>query len=226
MSPGEFIPIAEETGLIIPLGMWVLEEACRQVAAWHVQFPAKPRLTLSVNLSPRQFQQPSLVEDVAAALRDSGLPASCLKLEITESVIMRDAEATIRTLWELKNLGLQLAVDDFGTGYSSLSYLKRLPLDVLKIDRSFVSGIGQSQEDTAIVHAIMALAKSLNLTVTGEGIETAEQAALLGEWGCDRGQGYLFSKPLDGQTASALLGAAAQQAFNAGASSEAARLVT
>ena len=226
VSPGEFIPIAEDTGMIIPLGMWVLEEACRQVAAWHVQFPAKPRLTLSVNLSPRQFQQPSLVEDVAAALRDSGLPASCLKLEITESVIMRDAEATIRTLWELKDLGLQLAVDDFGTGYSSLSYLKRLPLDVLKIDRSFVSGIGQSQEDTAIVHAIMALAKSLNLMVTGEGIETAEQAALLGEWGCDRGQGYLFSKPMDGQTAGALLGAAAQQAFNAGALSEAARLVT
>ena len=139
---------------------------------------------------------------------------------------MRDAEATIRTLWELKDLGLQLAVDDFGTGYSSLSYLKRLPLDVLKIDRSFVSGIGQSQEDTAIVHAIMALARSLNLKVTGEGIETAEQAALLGEWGCDRGQGYLFSKPLDGQAAGALLGAAAQQASNAGSPSEAARLVT
>lgn len=139
---------------------------------------------------------------------------------------MRDVETTIRTLWELKGLGLQLAVDDFGTGYSSLSYLKRLPLDVLKIDRSFVSGIGQSQEDTAIVHAIMALARSLNLKVTGEGIETAEQADLLGEWGCDRGQGYLFSKPLDGQAAGALLGAAAQQASDARFSSEAARLVT
>jgi len=124
---------------------------------------------------------------------------------------MRDVEATIRTLWELKDLGLQLAIDDFGTGYSSLSYLKRLPLDVLKIDRSFVSGIGHNQEDTAIVHAIMALAKSLNLTVTGEGIETAEQAALLGEWGCDRGQGYLFSRPLDGQSAGILLEAAARQ---------------
>ncbi len=225
VSPGEFIPIAEETGLIIPLGLWVLEEACQQVAAWNMQFTTKPPLTLSVNLSPRQFQQPSLVGDVAAALRNSGLPASCLKLEITESVIMRDTNATIRTLWELKDLGLQLAVDDFGTGYSSLSYLKRLSIDVLKIDRSFVGGIGQSQEDTAIVHAIMALAKSLNLKVTGEGIETAEQAALLGEWGCDRGQGYLFSKPLDSQTAGALLGAAAQQASNAGSLSEAARLV-
>ena len=226
VSPGEFIPIAEDTGLIIPLGMWVLKEACLQVAAWHEQFPTKPRLTLSVNLSPRQFQQPSLVREVAAALRDSGLPPSCLKLEITESVIMRDVDATIRILWELKNLGLQLAVDDFGTGYSSLSYLKRLPLDVLKIDRSFVSGIGQSQKDTAIVHAIMELAKSLNLKVTGEGIETAEQATLLSEWGCDRGQGYLFSKPLDGQTTGELLGEAAQQAADASFPAKAAQLVT
>ena len=213
VQPGEFIPVAEDTGLIIPLGMWVLEEACRQVVAWHDQFPAEPRLTLSVNLSPRQFQQPSLVSDVAAALGRSGLPAGCLKLEITESVIMRDAEATIRTLWELKELGLKLAVDDFGTGYSSLSYLKRLPLDVLKIDRSFVSGIGESQEDAAIVHAIIAMAKSLNLKVTGEGIETSEQAALLGEWGCDRGQGYLFSKPLDGRTAGELLEASTRRAL-------------
>lgn len=220
VSPGEFIPIAEETGLIIPLGLWVLEEACRQVVAWHEQFATKTPLTLSVNLSPRQFQQPSLVADVARTLKESGLPANCLKLEITEGVIMRDVEATIRTLWELKNLGLQLAIDDFGTGYSSLSYLKRLPLDVLKIDRSFVSGIGHNQEDTAIVHAIMALAKSLNLKVTGEGIETVEQAALLGEWGCDRGQGYLFSRPLDGQKAGALLETAARQISAASARAE------
>ncbi len=208
IAPGEFIPIAEETGLIVPLGLWVLEEACRQVATWHMQRPSEPALTLSVNLSPRQFQQQSLVADVARALRDAGLAAGCLKLEITEGVIMRDAEATIRTLWELKDLGIKLAIDDFGTGYSSLSYLKRLPIDVLKIDRSFVSGIGQHQGDTAIVHAIMALAKSLNLKVTGEGIETAEQAALLGEWGCDQGQGYLYSKPLDSQQAGVLLGTA------------------
>ncbi len=209
VSPVDFIPLAEETGLIIPLGQWVLEEACRRVAAWHTQFPSEPPLTLSVNLSPRQFQKPGLVADVTSALQKAGLPARCLKLEITEGVLMRDVEATIRTLWELKNLGLQIAVDDFGTGYSSLAYLKRLPLDVLKIDRSFVSGIGQSQEDTAIVHTIMALAKSLNLKVTGEGIETAEQAALLGEWGCDRGQGYLFSEPLDDEAAGALLQVAA-----------------
>ena len=211
IAPGEFIPIAEETGLIVPLGLWVLEEACRQVAAWHLQRPSQPALTLSVNLSPRQFQQHSLVADVAHALRTAGLPASCLKLEITEGVIMRDVEATIRTLWELKGLGLKLAIDDFGTGYSSLSYLKRLPIDVLKIDRSFVSGIGQDQEDAAIIHAIMALAKSLNLKVTGEGIETAEQAALLGDWGCDQGQGYLYSKPLDSHRAGVLLGTAEAQ---------------
>ena len=220
VSPGDFIPIAEETGLIVPLGMWVLEEACRQVVAWHQQFPTRPPLTLSVNLSPRQFQQASLVADVAEALRMSGLPAGRLKLEITEGVIMRNVEATIRTLWELRDLGLQLAIDDFGTGYSSLSYLKRLPLDVLKIDRSFVSGIGQNQEDNAIVHAVMALAKSLNLKVTGEGIETVEQATLLGEWGCDHGQGYLFSKPLDGQAAGALLKAAAELSPTAGSMSE------
>jgi diguanylate cyclase (GGDEF)-like protein/PAS domain S-box-containing protein len=209
ISPNEFIPIAEDTGLIVPLGLWVLEEACRQVAAWHGQIPTQPPLTLSVNLSPRQFQQPTLVTDVARALKESGFPANCLKLEITEGIIMRDVEATIRTLWELKGLGLQIAVDDFGTGYSSLAYLKRLPLDVLKIDRSFVSGIGQNQEDTAIVHAIMAMAKSLNFKVTGEGIETAEQFALLGEWGCDNGQGYLFSKPLDSGKTGALLESAA-----------------
>jgi diguanylate cyclase (GGDEF)-like protein/PAS domain S-box-containing protein len=208
--PNEFIPIAETTGLIIPLGLWVLEEACRQVAAWHGQFPNQPPLMLSVNLSPRQFQQPSLVADVARALEKSGFPANCLKLEITEGIIMRDVEATIRTLWELKGLGLQIAVDDFGTGYSSLSYLKRLPLDVLKIDRSFVSGIGHNHEDTAIVHAIMAMAKSLNFKVTGEGIETAEQLALLGEWGCDSGQGYLFSRPLDRVKAGVMLGSAAR----------------
>jgi diguanylate cyclase (GGDEF)-like protein/PAS domain S-box-containing protein len=209
ISPNEFIPIAETTGLIVPLGLWVLEEACRQVVAWRVNIATEPPLILSVNLSPRQFQQPSIVADVARALEQSGFPGNCLKLEITEGIIMRDVETAIHTLWELKGLGLQIAVDDFGTGYSSLSYLKRLPLDVLKIDRSFVSGIGHKQEDTAIVHAILAMAKSLNFKVTGEGIETAEQLALLGEWGCDCGQGYLFSKPLDSEKVGALLESAA-----------------
>jgi diguanylate cyclase (GGDEF)-like protein/PAS domain S-box-containing protein len=206
--PADFIPMAEETGLIIPLGKWVLEQACLQLSEWHRQFPSVPALTLSVNLSPRQFQKPFLVADVIQALFEAGLPASCLKLEITESVIMRDVEATIRTLWELKELGVRIAIDDFGTGYSSLSHLKRLPLDVLKIDRSFISGIVDDSEATAIVRTIMALAKSLNLKVTGEGIETAEQAALLNAWGCDQGQGYHFGKPLDGEKTGALLGLA------------------
>jgi diguanylate cyclase (GGDEF)-like protein/PAS domain S-box-containing protein len=197
MAPADFIYIAEESGLIVPIGQWVLEEACRQVAAWQGEFEVKPALMVSVNLSPRQFQQPKLVEQVASALREAGLAPTSLKLEITEGVIMQDVEATIKTLWQLKELGVQLAIDDFGTGYSSLAYLKRLPLDILKIDRSFVNGIGQDAEDTAIVRAIISMAKSLHLSVTGEGIETAEQAALLRGWACELGQGYFFSRPLD-----------------------------
>ena len=164
---------------------------------------------MSVNLSPRQFQQPNLVEEVGGALRDGGLAATGLKLEITEGVLMRDVEATIKTLWELKKLGVQLAIDDFGTGYSSLAYLKRLPLDVLKIDRSFIKGIGHDAEDTAIVRAIISMAKSLHLSLTGEGIETAEQAALLRGWACEQGQGYFFSRPLDAGALGELLTATA-----------------
>lgn len=149
-----------------------------------------------------------LVESVKSALSELGLAPSSLKLEITEGVIMRDIEATIGILRELKALGVQIAVDDFGTGYSSLSYLKRLPLDVIKIDRSFVTGIGHNPEDTAIVQAIIAMAKSLNLSVTGEGVETAEQSDLLRAWGCDRGQGYLFARPLEARDLAELLRAA------------------
>jgi EAL domain-containing protein (putative c-di-GMP-specific phosphodiesterase class I) len=196
LLPAEFISVAEETGLIVPIGQWVLEEACRQIVAWRAKLPDQAALMVSVNLSPRQFQQPNLVARVARALREAGLAPAWLKLEITEGVIMQDVEATIKTLWQLKELGVQLAIDDFGTGYSSLAYLKRLPLDILKIDRAFINGIGQDSEDTAIVRAIIAMAKSLNLSITGEGIETAEQAALLREWACDKGHGYYFARPL------------------------------
>ena len=205
ITPAEFIPIAEETGLILPLGSWVLREACRQTASWHAQYPLEPPLIVSVNLSPRQFQKSDLVQEVARTLAETGLAASCLKLEITESTIMHDVEATITTLWALKALGIQIAIDDFGTGYSSLAYLKRLPLDVLKVDGSFVRGISELQEDAAIVRAIISLAKSLGLKVTSEGVESAEQAALLRAWTCDRGQGYHFGRPVEGAALAGLL---------------------
>jgi diguanylate cyclase (GGDEF)-like protein/PAS domain S-box-containing protein len=213
ISPASFIPMAEESGLILRLGRWVLREACRETAAWHAQHPFAPPLTVSVNLSPRQFQQPRLVEDVAQILVETGLPAHCLKLEITETTIMADVEATIATLWSLKALGIQIAIDDFGTGHSSLAYLKRLPLDVLKVDASFVRGIGEQREDRAIVRAIISLAASLDLQVTAEGVETAEQAALLRSWGCDRCQGYHFGRPDAGAVIAGMLqGAARSQA--------------
>ena len=211
LAPAEFISIAEESGLIVSIGHWVLEESCRQVAAWQVAFPAEPALMVSVNLSPRQFQQANLVEQVGSALREAGLAPTSLKLEITEGAIMRDVEATIKTLWRLKDLGVQIAIDDFGTGYSSLAYLKRLPLDILKIDRSFIDGIGHDPEDTAIVRAIISMAKSLRLSVTGEGIETAEQAALLRGWECEQGQGYFFGRPLDTAALTEFLSAAGRR---------------
>ncbi len=205
ISPADFIPIAEETGLIVPIGRWVLQEACRQAASWQAACPRDPPLILGVNLSPRQLQMPDLAAEVSQILRESGLPAGCLKLEITEGVLMQDMEATIAVLWQLKSLGSQLAVDDFGTGYSSLAYLKRLPLDVLKIDRSFVTGIGRQPEDQAIVRAIISLAKTLGLSLTAEGVETAEQAAALNAWGCECGQGYHFARPLGPSEIQALL---------------------
>jgi EAL domain-containing protein (putative c-di-GMP-specific phosphodiesterase class I) len=205
LAPAEFISIAEETGLIVPIGQWVLEETCRQVVAWQSNFPRHKALMASVNLSPRQFQESNLVEQVTRAVREAGIAPGSLKLEITEGVIMQDVEFTIKTLWQLRELGVQLAIDDFGTGYSSLAYLKRLPLDILKIDRSFIRGIGHDAEDTAIVRAIVSMAKSLNLSVTAEGIETAEQAALLRGWNCERGQGYFFGRPADAAALTELL---------------------
>jgi diguanylate cyclase (GGDEF)-like protein len=195
LAPDSFIPIAEETGLIVPLGQWVLEAACKQARDWHDRFPARPPVVMSVNLSARQFQHPDLVTEIEGAVRHSGLDPRCLKLEITESVLMRGVDATVETLHALKALDIQLAIDDFGTGYSSLSYLKRFPVDTLKIDRSFVDGLGQDQQDTAIVRSVVSLAKTLNLSVTGEGIETAAQHYQLVSLGCDLGQGFLLARP-------------------------------
>ena len=204
VPPTDFIPLAEDTGLILPIGRWVLEEACRQAARWQAMYPADPP-TVSVNLSVRQFQHPTVVEGVAQVLRETGLPPSCLVLEITESVVMEDAERNGATLRRLHELGVTLALDDFGAGYSSLSYLKQLPVGMLKIDRSFISGLGRGPEDGAIVQAISTLAHTLNMEVTAEGVETADQLARLRELGCDIGQGYYFSRPVPSAEIDALL---------------------
>lgn len=205
LAPSEFIPIAEETSLILPIGRWVLEEACRQARAWQKQYPSELPPMMCVNLSSRQFQYPRLTRDVARILRETGLDPCCLCLEITESVVMEDAQSTITTLGELKDLGVQLAVDDFGTGYSSLAYLKRFPIDYLKIDRSFIEALRENPEDTAIVSGVTTLAHALGMRVIAEGVETAEQLARLRGLGCDLAQGNYFSKPLPSEAASELL---------------------
>ena len=207
VSPTAFIPVAEETGLIVQIGQWVLEEACRWGQKWQT-CSAQP-LVVSVNLSARQFQHPNLLADIKRCVDETGFDPRLLKLEITESVVMQDAEATIETLLAVKALGIRVSIDDFGTGYSSLSYLKRLPVDTLKIDRSFVNGLGQDTQDTAIVDSVVALARTLQLSVTGEGIETAAQAKHLRRLGCDRGQGFLFARPLPPEEVQRLLEEAA-----------------
>ena len=205
LQPDSFIGLTEETGLIVPIGQWVLTEACRQARVWQLEFPSAPPLVMSVNLSAKQFQNPSLVEEVTQALTESGLDAASLKLEITESVVMQDAPATLAKLQELKDLGIRLAIDDFGTGYSSLGYLKSFPVDTLKIDRSFVKGLSKDGNDSAIVRAVVTVAKSLNMDVTAEGVETDEQRVELKALGCDRGQGFLFARPADAEHMTPLL---------------------
>ena len=207
IPPGRFIPIAEETGLIVPIGGWVLRQACRQARSWQVLRAAYgPPLPVCVNLSARQFEDPGLVDDVARTLRETGLEARYLTLEITESALMEDAQSSVGTLEALKALGVKLAIDDFGTGYSSLSYLKRFPADYLKIDRSFVDGLGQDDNDTVLVSGMSGLAHALGLEVIAEGVETVEQLAKLREIGCDLAQGYFISRPVPANQASTLLG--------------------
>jgi diguanylate cyclase (GGDEF)-like protein len=194
--PGDFITVAEETGLIVPLGLWVLREACKTKRAWNQQFGQTHKLGMSVNISPRQFAQHDLARDVERVLQETGVDPAMIKLEITESGTMGDPERAVRVLSQLKSFGVQLSVDDFGTGYSSLSYLHKFPIDVLKIDRSFVSDMVDNEDSRQVVKTIMALAKGMAMQVVAEGIECREQALQLTQLGCDFGQGYLFSKPL------------------------------
>ena len=194
LSPAHFISTAESSGLIVPIGDWILRTACKQTKLW--QKKIDPNLTVAVNLSARQFQQPNLTEIISEALEETGLAAKSLELEITESNAMANADNTIYTLRELKAVGVRIAMDDFGTGYSSLNYLKRFPIDTLKLDQSFVRDITTDPSDAAIAVAVIAMAHSLNLKVIGEGVEKEEQFAFLQKQKCDHVQGYLFSKPL------------------------------
>jgi len=205
LGPEEFIPVAEETGLIRELGWWNLREACRQISEWRAAIGAHSHLTISVNLSAKQFLQPNLVTDISSLLRELGLAPEALKLEITESTVMADPSGAVEMLQQIKSLGIRLAIDDFGTGYSSLSYLHRFPLDTLKIDRSFISGMGEDGEGMEIARTILPMANNLRLDVVAEGVETIEQVAMLKKLHCKYGQGFYFSRPLSAERTEALL---------------------
>jgi EAL domain-containing protein (putative c-di-GMP-specific phosphodiesterase class I) len=204
IPPLAFIPVAEETGLIVPIGRWVLETACRQARRWLDDMPDSP-LVMSVNLSARQFGHPTLVDDIRATLEATRLPADRLELEITESVLLAEGEEIVTALLAIRELGVGLVLDDFGTGYSSLSYLRRLPLDTIKIDRSFIAGLDDDNSNLPIVEAVIALAHALGMEVVAEGIETVGQLTRLRGLSCDRGQGYYYARPQPPEALTALL---------------------
>jgi EAL domain-containing protein (putative c-di-GMP-specific phosphodiesterase class I) len=194
LAPMRFIPVAEETGLILPIGRWVIETACRQSVAW--QKEGLPRLTMAVNMTVRQFTDENLLPSLKTILADTGMSAALLELEISESLLLRDTERTLRVLGGLRDLGVRIAIDDFGTGYSSLTTLRRFPLDTLKIDRSFTRGVANLVEDEALTEAIIAMARSLSLTVVAQGVETKEQADFVRRNACDVLQGFYLGRPV------------------------------
>jgi len=205
LYPSDFLRTAEESGLIIPIGDWLLKEACGQTKRWQDRFVLDPPLAISVNLSRRQFAQPELVERIAAILKETGLPAGCLSLELAEMTLIEDIDSSVEKINRLHDLGVGVEIDDFGTGYSSLGYLRRLPVSHLKIDRSFISTLGVSDSAVPIIRAIIAMANSLGIEVIAEGIETEEQADNLVELDCAFGQGFFFNKPVDGEVAEELI---------------------
>ncbi|MEV4642133.1 bifunctional diguanylate cyclase/phosphodiesterase [Actinoplanes sp. NPDC049548] len=205
LMPAEFIELAEETGAIVPLGEWVLREACREAARWRDTVPGTEHMRLSVNVSPAQVQQPALVDTIRTILTETGFPANRLVLELTEGVILEPDSHVVARLESLRRLGVSIAVDDFGTGYSALSYLRRLPVDILKIDRSFVTGIADDPQARTVAEAVVRLGMAFRMSVVAEGIETADQARILAAMGCGFGQGFHFCKPLHGRTAAQVL---------------------
>ena len=205
LTPTNFLSVAEESGLISPIDFWVLRQACTQMSEWHKKYPSAPKLTISVNLSPRQICRPDLTEYIRQVLKDTGLPAECLKLEITENVILENKVATLQVFDELRQMGVQIQIDDFGIGYSSLSYLSQFPVNALKIDQSFIGKMMTDSNQLKIVQAIVMLTQRLDVAVIAEGVETEAQLKQLKALGCNFGQGYFLSKPLDYQTTDALL---------------------
>jgi EAL domain-containing protein (putative c-di-GMP-specific phosphodiesterase class I) len=207
VTPAEFIPVAEETGMIIPIGEWVLREACRQMRAWQDIHPSIPPLAINVNISSRQFTYPALVEQVAQILDETGLEPGSLRLEITEGTFMENVELGSRILGDLQQIGVQFQIDDFGTGYSSLSYLHQFPVNTIKIDRTFIGRIGQNGHNAEIVRTILLLARELGMGAIAEGIETEDQLALLKNLDCQLGQGFFIARPMEAKQAEALLAA-------------------
>jgi EAL domain-containing protein (putative c-di-GMP-specific phosphodiesterase class I) len=214
VSPGDFIPVAEDTDLILPIGEWVMEQACRQLADWRRRVPEHP-VWVAINVSRRQLCSPDLVQHLKRVLKETGVPPSMLKLEITESVMMADGETAALTMNALKATGVRLAMDDFGTGYSSLSCLHKFPIDVLKIDRSFIEELQQRRDTAAVIQAIVHLAHNLGMTVVAEGLEQLDQVAFLQTLDCDLGQGFVFAKPLSADAAEQFLLNSTRRAMSA-----------